>query len=187
MFCLKTDAVLHQMIHSVYLLFVLLCATCSAYRWCFHLTAVHFSHSKQGIARVCVVDFDVHHGNGTEDLLCRVYDPAFFYASVHAYGFAVRFKHCYTAVTLCVTDDSCAVCECLLSNATRHSLLQSVPVVYCTVQHREVPLTHSVVHDLCTPSVSGPDCLNYWMYVHLCTLSLCSLHLYTASLYVYVH
>ena len=34
-----------------------------------------------GLARVAVVDFDVHHGNGTQD--CFLGDPELFYASVH--------------------------------------------------------------------------------------------------------
>ena len=34
-----------------------------------------------GLARVAVVDFDVHHGNGTQD--CFLGEPDLFYASVH--------------------------------------------------------------------------------------------------------
>jgi acetoin utilization deacetylase AcuC-like enzyme len=41
----------------------------------FHARATH------GLARVAVVDFDVHHGNGTQHLFER--DPALFYASTH--------------------------------------------------------------------------------------------------------
>ena len=40
--------------------------------------------TRLGRARVAVVDFDVHHGNGTEDILRG--DDRFFFASVHAYG-----------------------------------------------------------------------------------------------------
>lgn len=39
-----------------------------------------------GLSRVCVVDFDVHHGNGTQDILCATYDPRFLYVSLHAGG-----------------------------------------------------------------------------------------------------
>ena len=39
-----------------------------------------------GLRRVCVIDFDVHHGNGTQDILCPTYDPRFLYVSVHAGG-----------------------------------------------------------------------------------------------------
>lgn len=39
-----------------------------------------------GLTRVCVVDFDVHHGNGTQDILCSSYDPRFLYVSLHAGG-----------------------------------------------------------------------------------------------------
>jgi acetoin utilization deacetylase AcuC-like enzyme len=41
---------------------------------------------QQGLRRVCVVDIDVHHGNGTQDLMCRTHNPALFYASVHAHS-----------------------------------------------------------------------------------------------------
>jgi Histone deacetylase domain len=82
---LLTNEVLRQL-HSVYNCMLSLVLVHSS------TLMMQYSHSKQGIARVCVVDFDVHHGNGTEDLLCRVYDPVFFYASVHAYGFAVRLN-----------------------------------------------------------------------------------------------
>ncbi|CAM9995207.1 unnamed protein product, partial [Ectocarpus sp. 13 AM-2016] len=37
------------------------------------LYAHHYGH----MARVAVVDFDVHHGNGTQDVLCRTEHPGF--------------------------------------------------------------------------------------------------------------
>lgn len=39
-----------------------------------------------GLRRVCVIDFDVHHGNGTQDILCSTFDPRFLYISMHAGG-----------------------------------------------------------------------------------------------------
>lgn len=33
------------------------------------------------LSRIMIIDFDVHHGNGTQDLLCR--DPSFLYFSIH--------------------------------------------------------------------------------------------------------
>ena len=39
-----------------------------------------------GLKRVCVIDIDVHHGNGTQDILCSTYDPRFLYVSIHAGG-----------------------------------------------------------------------------------------------------
>jgi acetoin utilization deacetylase AcuC-like enzyme len=39
-----------------------------------------------GLRRVCVIDFDVHHGNGTQDILCSTYDPRYLYVSIHAGG-----------------------------------------------------------------------------------------------------
>lgn len=39
-----------------------------------------------GLKRVCVIDFDVHHGNGTQDILCSTHDPRFLYVSTHAGG-----------------------------------------------------------------------------------------------------
>jgi len=43
-----------------------------------------------GLSRVCVIDFDVHHGNGTQEILCKTYDPRFLYISMHA-GDVSRF------------------------------------------------------------------------------------------------
>jgi acetoin utilization deacetylase AcuC-like enzyme len=43
-----------------------------------------------GLSRVCVIDFDVHHGNGTQDILCSTYDPRFLYVSIHAGGAEVN-------------------------------------------------------------------------------------------------
>lgn len=42
-----------------------------------HARAVH------GLERVAVVDFDVHHGNGTQDIAFA--DPGFFYGSTHQF------------------------------------------------------------------------------------------------------
>jgi acetoin utilization deacetylase AcuC-like enzyme len=39
----------------------------------------------EGVARVAIVDIDVHHGNGTEAAFYR--DPAVFYASTHQFPF----------------------------------------------------------------------------------------------------
>jgi acetoin utilization deacetylase AcuC-like enzyme len=44
------------------------------------ITAFH-ARARWGVGRVAVVDFDVHHGNGTQHILED--DPAFFYASSH--------------------------------------------------------------------------------------------------------
>ena len=41
---------------------------------------------QHGLDRVMIVDWDVHHGNGTHDILARTYDPAFLFISVHAAG-----------------------------------------------------------------------------------------------------
>ncbi|KAG5181522.1 hypothetical protein JKP88DRAFT_263615 [Tribonema minus] len=45
-----------------------------------------YAHYHKGLRRVCVVDIDVHHGNGTQDLLARTHNPLLFYASVHAHS-----------------------------------------------------------------------------------------------------
>ncbi len=39
----------------------------------------------EGFARVAVVDFDVHHGNGTEAVVAE--DPDLFFASIHQWPF----------------------------------------------------------------------------------------------------
>jgi acetoin utilization deacetylase AcuC-like enzyme len=40
-----------------------------------------YARARHGIARVAVMDFDVHHGNGTQHIFER--DPTLFYASTH--------------------------------------------------------------------------------------------------------
>jgi acetoin utilization deacetylase AcuC-like enzyme len=49
----------------------------------FNNVAVGARHAlgRPGIERVAVVDFDVHHGNGTQDMFAA--DPSLFYASTH--------------------------------------------------------------------------------------------------------
>ena len=42
-----------------------------------------YAVNKCGLQRVCVIDFDVHHGNGTEEILRG--DPHFLFVSSHAY------------------------------------------------------------------------------------------------------
>jgi len=51
----------------------------------FNNVAVAASHARanHGIKRVAVVDFDVHHGNGTEHLFAR--RPGYLYISSHQY------------------------------------------------------------------------------------------------------
>lgn len=46
--------------------------------------AARHAVANKGLARVAVVDFDVHHGNGTQDIVEA--DPTIFYASTHEGG-----------------------------------------------------------------------------------------------------
>jgi acetoin utilization deacetylase AcuC-like enzyme len=48
------------------------------------ITALH-ALDRRGLQRVAIVDFDVHHGNGTQDVFCR--DPRVLYFSVHQFPF----------------------------------------------------------------------------------------------------
>jgi acetoin utilization deacetylase AcuC-like enzyme len=48
--------------------------------------ATPLSQGGLGLRRVCIIDFDLHHGNGTQDILCNTYDPRFLYVSMHAGG-----------------------------------------------------------------------------------------------------
>jgi acetoin utilization deacetylase AcuC-like enzyme len=43
--------------------------------------AAHHARAQHGLERVAVIDFDVHHGNGTQSNFEA--DPAFFFASSH--------------------------------------------------------------------------------------------------------
>jgi len=60
----------------------------SAMGFCiFNNVAVGAAHAmaEHGIERIAIVDFDVHHGNGTEDAFAR--DDSVFYLSTHRYPF----------------------------------------------------------------------------------------------------
>lgn len=46
--------------------------------------AAHYAREKHGLSRVAVVDFDVHHGNGTQDIFWD--EPDMFYGSIHEGG-----------------------------------------------------------------------------------------------------
>ena len=46
--------------------------------------AARYLQKRHGIARVLVVDWDYHHGNGTQDIFYE--DPSVFYFSTHHYG-----------------------------------------------------------------------------------------------------
>ena len=52
----------------------------------FNNVAVAAAHAlARGVERVAVIDFDVHHGNGTQDMFYS--DPRVLYVSTHAYPF----------------------------------------------------------------------------------------------------
>ena len=47
--------------------------------------AARWAQAELGVERVAIVDWDVHHGNGTEDIVLD--DPSLFFASVHQWPF----------------------------------------------------------------------------------------------------
>lgn len=47
--------------------------------------AARYAQQKHGIARVMIIDWDVHHGDGTQEIFYT--DPSVFYFSVHQYPF----------------------------------------------------------------------------------------------------
>jgi acetoin utilization deacetylase AcuC-like enzyme len=47
--------------------------------------AAQYARTAHGLERVAIVDFDVHHGNGTQDVFYA--DPAVLYISTHEYPF----------------------------------------------------------------------------------------------------
>jgi acetoin utilization deacetylase AcuC-like enzyme len=52
----------------------------------FNNVAVAAAHARaQGVARVAVVDYDVHHGNGTQEIFYS--DPSVLYISTHQFPF----------------------------------------------------------------------------------------------------
>ena len=46
--------------------------------------AAHHARKTFGLERILIVDWDVHHGNGTQDIFWN--DPTVFFLSVHRYG-----------------------------------------------------------------------------------------------------
>ncbi len=62
------------------------CETSQAMGFCLFANAAvaaRHAQAKWGVGRVAVVDFDVHHGNGTQEIFQR--DASVFYASSHQY------------------------------------------------------------------------------------------------------
>ncbi len=47
--------------------------------------AARYAQSKYNIRRVAILDWDVHHGNGTQEIFYN--DPSVFYISIHQYPF----------------------------------------------------------------------------------------------------
>jgi acetoin utilization deacetylase AcuC-like enzyme len=47
--------------------------------------AAHHARAAHGVNRLLIVDWDVHHGNGTQDIFYE--DPGVLYLSIHRYGF----------------------------------------------------------------------------------------------------
>jgi acetoin utilization deacetylase AcuC-like enzyme len=45
--------------------------------------AARYAQRQHGVGRVAIVDWDVHHGNGTEEIFWR--DPSVLYVSLHQY------------------------------------------------------------------------------------------------------
>ncbi len=46
--------------------------------------AAHHARAKHNLSRILIVDWDVHHGNGTQDIFYA--DPGIFFYSIHRYG-----------------------------------------------------------------------------------------------------
>jgi acetoin utilization deacetylase AcuC-like enzyme len=46
--------------------------------------AAHHARTVRGLTRMLIVDWDVHHGNGTQDVFYR--DPTVMFMSIHRYG-----------------------------------------------------------------------------------------------------
>ena len=47
--------------------------------------AARYAQAKHGLERVLIIDWDVHHGNGTQDIFWT--DPSVFYFSTHQYPY----------------------------------------------------------------------------------------------------
>lgn len=47
--------------------------------------ASRYAQKKYGVERIAIIDWDVHHGNGTQEIFYE--DPSVFYISIHQYPF----------------------------------------------------------------------------------------------------
>ncbi len=47
--------------------------------------AARYAQQKHGLKRILIIDWDVHHGNGTEEIFYE--DPSVFYFSIHQYPY----------------------------------------------------------------------------------------------------
>ncbi len=56
--------------------------------------AARYAQKHQGFKRVCIIDWDVHHGNGTQDMFYS--DPSVCYISMHQYPFFYPGTGAYT-------------------------------------------------------------------------------------------
>ena len=71
------------------------------------IAALH-ARARWGITRVAVADFDVHHGNGTQQIFSN--DPALFYGSSHQSGVLPRHGPGAPSTASPTTSSTCRCC-----------------------------------------------------------------------------
>ena len=94
--------------------------------------AAHYARRVYGLERIMIVDWDVHHGNGTQDAFYQ--DPTVLFVSLHQHNwypkFSVAAVEPLLGVDLGITDlydtsSELERCKTILTNETLHALKES--------------------------------------------------------------
>mmetsp|Transcript_7600 Transcript_7600/g.8584 ORF Transcript_7600/g.8584 Transcript_7600/m.8584 type:complete len:482 (-) Transcript_7600:29-1474(-) len=78
---------------------------CSPAGFCFFnnvAVAVKVAQKELGVKRVCIFDWDVHHGDGTQEIFLK--DESVLYVSLHRYDYSKFYPHKEDAAPCCVGE-----------------------------------------------------------------------------------
>lgn len=73
--------------------------------------AARYAQRMHGLQRVFIIDFDVHHGNGTNDAFYE--DPDIFFLSTHQVSYTLHRTNCLGNIDI-FTSEPTAIIKCSL-------------------------------------------------------------------------
>lgn len=73
--------------------------------------AARYAQRMHGLKRVFIIDFDVHHGNGTNDAFYE--DPDIFFLSTHQVSYTLHRTNCLGNIDI-FTSEPTAIIKCSL-------------------------------------------------------------------------